>query len=100
MYSRSTGQKTRYDIQFFWAQFERDASKVLTGLSGRSRNILVPQQKLFSQQSLRVSGLIKLLNDTIPGGIASIPISSSENFLPAGSLTGLPVGQLELSLNY
>jgi hypothetical protein len=95
VYSRSVGRETIYRVQFFRLAFEQQPTSLIQKLSTRSRNVLVPEQRLFLQNSIRISGLIKFLHERLAGGIASIPVSSPTNLHPPAWWSG-QVDQLEL----
>lgn len=77
--SRSVLQETKYHIQFFFLRFVDKPKPLLESLHGRTLNILLSQNDLLTQKKERVSGLVQLLNNTLPGGLKSIPYSWSQD---------------------
>jgi 8-oxo-dGTP pyrophosphatase MutT (NUDIX family) len=77
VFSRSAAREKQYELQFFLLRIDSDPAPLLEGLSRRTKNILVPQDRLVKSATYRVSGLIQFLDDLLPNGIASIPLSSS-----------------------
>jgi hypothetical protein len=78
VFSPSASCEKRYELQFFLLKFDSDDPlPLLEGLAPRSKNVLVRQRDLLKGTSYRVSGLIRFLDDLLPNGIASIPLSSS-----------------------
>jgi hypothetical protein len=89
--------QTEYQLQFFSIRFEESPMPLLRGLGARSRNVFVPEDWLFTQTVVRLSGLITLLHGQVPGGIAAIPPSWPYNLEVPSWWRGSDIDQLELS---
>jgi hypothetical protein len=97
VFSRSAGQQTYYDVQFFLLRIGSNPSNVLDNLGARTLNVLVPQEDILRDESGRVSGLVKFLNRTVAGGIEGVPLSTPNNLMPSGRWAGGRQDQLEFA---
>ncbi|SRR6266498_1933034 len=75
--SRSRGGEVVYQLQFFLLKLSKDPVRLVEALGSRTRNIWVKQEDLIDQRRFRISGLVKLLNNIFPGGLAAIPYTST-----------------------
>lgn len=82
--SRSVGQETSYEVQFFLLRMDGNPANLLNNLGVRTLNVLISQDEILRNENGRVSGLISFLNRTVPSGIAGIPLSSQLNIKPFG----------------
>jgi hypothetical protein len=75
--SRSKGDRVEYEIQFFLLKINRSPASFVELLSSRTRNIWISEEELTHPKQFKVSGLVTLLDQALPGGIRSIPFSSA-----------------------
>lgn len=75
--SRSKGGEVEYELQFFLLAMDRSPEALIRALSERTKNIWVAESDLLIPRRYRVSGLVKLLEATIPGGLQALPYSSA-----------------------
>jgi hypothetical protein len=93
--SRSVGQETNYEVQFFLLRIGGNPKNLLDNLGTRTMNVLVPQEEILRNDSARVSGLILFLNRIVSGGITGIALSSPMNLEPVGRWAEMQRDQLE-----
>src|SRR5258708_8445109 len=93
--SRSVGQETNYEVQFFVLRIGGNPTSLLNNLGTRTMNVLIPQEEILRNDSTRISGLISFLNRILPGGIAEIALSSPLNLKPVGRWAEKQRDQLE-----
>ena len=79
IFSRSAGCQAEYLLQFFLLRFSDTPKPLFEALRTRTLNTLVSQRDLLAQRKYRISGLVNVLNDTLPGGLRSIPYSWPED---------------------
>lgn len=97
--SRSANCEVKYLIQFFLLRFTKTPRSLLESLRGRTLNLMLSERELFEQKKYRVSGLVRLLDDALPGGLSLIPLSWPEDLGEAARASGIFSDlQLELSL--
>lgn len=75
IFSHSAGCQVEYLLQFFLLRFNDSPKPLFEALGTRTRNALVSQKDLLTQRKYRVTGLVNVLNDTLPGGLQLIPYS-------------------------
>jgi 8-oxo-dGTP pyrophosphatase MutT (NUDIX family) len=80
--SPSRGEDVEYELQFFLLKFDHAPQLLVEALSLRSKNVWVTQEELIEPGKFRVSGLAKLLDQVVPGGLAAIPYSSETDLGP------------------
>ena len=97
--SRSVGEETNYEVQFFLLRMEGDATSLLNNLGARSLNVLIPQNTILRNENGRVSGLILFLDRILPGGVEGVPLSSEANLKPRGRWAERRHDQLEFAWN-
>jgi len=95
--SRSVGQETNYEVQFFLLKINGNPTNLLNNLGARTLNVLIPQEEILKNENGRVSGLILFLNRILPEGIAGIPLSSPSNLNPTGRWADRRHDQLEFA---
>jgi hypothetical protein len=93
--SRSVGQETNYEVQFFLLRIGGNPTSLLNNLGTRTMNVLIPQEEILRNDSTRISGLISFLNRILPGRIAEIALSSPLNLKPVGRWAEKQRDQLE-----
>jgi hypothetical protein len=76
IFSKSRGDEVEYQIQFFLFKIDTSPEVLVEKISARSRNVWVSEDDLTYQSRLRISGLVSVLQQLLPGGLASIPYSS------------------------
>jgi hypothetical protein len=81
VFSRSAGEDTYYEIQFFLLKIEHDPTSLLEGLGVRTKNVLIPESDVL-RKGVRVSRLVSFLDENVPEGIPAIPLSSPVNIHP------------------
>lgn len=99
LYSPSAQQNVDYRFGFYLLKFGVDPRDALDHVGQRSLNLLVSEQELLEPQKYQIAALIKLLHETQPGGLASIPYSWDEDL--GGSVLavgGVVLDQQELCL--
>jgi NUDIX domain-containing protein len=74
--SISRGSEVQYDLQFFLVKIDQSPEILVEMLGSRSKNLWVSQHELVQPRRYRVSGLVKFLNQALPGGLEAIPYSS------------------------
>src|SRR5262249_27251097 len=74
--SLSRGDVVKYEVQFFLVRVESSPQTLVEMLGSRSKNIWVSQYDLLLQARFRVSGLVRCLDESYPGGLDRIPYSS------------------------
>jgi hypothetical protein len=77
--SRSKGDQVEYEVQFFLLKIDRSPAMLVELLSSRTRNVWVPEEELMAPNRYRLSNLVQLLNQIVPGGVRNIPFSSATN---------------------
>jgi hypothetical protein len=98
VFSRSVGVPTTYRLQFFRVSFGTEPKSLLSGTSKRSKNVLVPQRRLFGPQAAPVSGLVHFLNGQLPTGIEGLAPSWGLSLSTEAVDGTTGVGQLEIPL--
>ena len=74
--SRSNGGDVEYEIQFFLLRISYSPEVLVEMLSSRTKNIWVAEHDLLNRTRFRVSGLVDLLERSLPGGLQEIAYSS------------------------
>jgi hypothetical protein len=82
VFSRSKGDKVQYNLQFFLLRINYSPKVFVETLSVRTKNVWLTEQEMLSPQRYRLSGLVELLNEAYPGGLAAIAYSYGTDLGP------------------
>jgi hypothetical protein len=79
VYSKSRGDRASYVMQFFLVRMPESPNRLIEQLSSRSKNIWVPETEFLTTKNFHLSDLARFFAAVVPGGLESIPLSSTDD---------------------
>lgn len=79
LFSLSAGHKKKYILQFYILKLSKSPDRLLKSLCGRTKNVLIDKKELIKPKKRQISGIVKLLDGSLPCGINSIPYTREED---------------------
>lgn len=96
VYSQSARCDVKYQLAFFFLKFNSSPQALVVKLGARTSNVLVRENDVLKESGHRMSGLVKVLDEALPGGIPALSLSWPNDL---GAEIGSTV-QMELPLKW